>query len=192
MVNRKSVLTARLQLAPPTSEDAPGILAIAGDLRAVQHNPSDLLADLNEANELIGQWIRHWLDQGVGYWCVREAGQSRIVGYCGLKTSTVNGCSVLNLIYRFAPDMWGCGYATEAAAAAVAWGREHWPDKVIVARVRPNNLASQNVALKAGLRRDEDFDAQGEDGQDLAFTNRTRHHGREAGWAASADVPRPA
>ena len=167
-----SLSTARLQLAAPTPADALAILAIAGDPRAVEHNPSDLLADLTEAQDLVGRWIRHWRDRGFGYWCVRESGQSRVVGYCGLKTSTVKGLSVLNLIYRFTPDVWGRGYATEAAAAAVAWGTEHQPSAPIVARVRPDNVASQNVALKVGLRRDEGMDDNGEDGQDFAFTNR--------------------
>lgn len=173
-----SLSTARLQLDVPTPEDAPAILAVVGDPRAVEHNPSDLVADLHEARDLVGRWIRHWLDRGFGYWCVREVGQPQVVGYCGLKTSTAKGLSVLNLIYRFTPDVWGRGYATEAATAAIAWGTEHQPSTPIVARVRPDNAASQNVALKAGLRRDHAMDDEGEDGQDLAYTNRLR----TAGW----------
>jgi len=173
-----SLSTERLQLDVPTPEDAPAILAVVGDPQAVEHNPSDLVADLNEARDLVGRWIRHWLDRGFGYWCVREVGQPQVVGYCGLKTSTAKGLSVLNLIYRFTPDVWGRGYATEAATAAIAWGTEHQPSTPIVARVRPDNAASQNVALKAGLRRDHAMDDEGEDGQDLAYTNRLR----TAGW----------
>jgi len=169
-----SLSTARLQLAAPTPADAVAILAIAGDPRAVEHNPSDLLTDLTEAQDLLGRWIRHWLDRGFGYWCVREVGRPRVVGYCGLKASTAKGLSVLNLIYRFTPDVWGRGYATEAATAAIAWGTEHQPSTLILARVRPANVASQNVALKVGLRRDHGMDDEGEDGLDLAYTTRPR------------------
>src|SRR5262249_46909557 len=113
-----------------------------------------------------------WQDTGFGYWCAREAGQSPVVGYCGVKAMSAHGQPVLNLIYRFSPGVWSRGYATEAAIAAVAWAGQHQPDSTILARVRPANKASQNVALKAGLRRDPAMDEQGEDGLDLAFTNR--------------------
>jgi RimJ/RimL family protein N-acetyltransferase len=96
-----------------------------------------------------------------------------VVGYCGVKAMRAHGQPVLNLIYRFRPSAWGRGYATEAAIAAVAWAEQHQPDFTILARVRPANKASQNVALKAGLRRDPAMDEQGEDGLDLAYTNRT-------------------
>lgn len=164
--------TARLQLALPTAGDALAILEIAGDRRTVKRNPSDLLADLYEAQDLVERWIRHWRDRTFGYWCVREAGRPRVVGYCRLKTMTVKGLPVLNLIYRFAPDVWGRGYATEAASAAIAWAGEYQPSTPITARVRPDNIASKNVALKVGLRRDSDLDDDGEDGPDLAYTNR--------------------
>jgi len=168
----ESLSTVRLRLATPTPADAAAILAIAGDPRAVEHNPSDFVADLDEAQELVGRWIRHWLDRSLGYWCVREVGRSEVVGYCGLRTSTVKELSVLNLIYRFTPDVWGRGYATEAASAAIAWGTEHQPSTPIIARVRPGNVVSQKVALRVGLRRDHGMDDEGEDGRDLAYTNR--------------------
>jgi RimJ/RimL family protein N-acetyltransferase len=95
-----------------------------------------------------------------------------VVGYCGVKAMSAHGQPVLNLIYRFIPSVWGRGYATEAAIAAAAWVDQNQPDSTLLVRVRPANQASQNVALKAGLRRDPAMDDQGEDGLDLAFTNR--------------------
>ncbi|WP_420805222.1 GNAT family N-acetyltransferase [Intrasporangium chromatireducens] len=68
---------------------------------------------------------------------------------------------------------WGQGYATEAAAALLHWAQERLPDELVVARIRPTNLASQRVATKIGLRRDPTFDGQGEDGLDWAFTDRS-------------------
>jgi RimJ/RimL family protein N-acetyltransferase len=167
-----SLHTGRLDLAVPAAGDAEAIFTILGDPATVAHNPSDFLGDVAEADELVGLWIQHWQDRGFGYWCVREAGQSPVVGYCGVKAMRAHGQPVLNLIYRFRPSVWGRGYATEAAIAAVAWADRHQPDSTILARVRPANEASQNVALKAGLRRDPAMDEQGEDGLDLGFTNR--------------------
>ena len=75
------------------------------------------------------------------------------------------------MVYRFIPEVWGRGFATEAAAAVVSRALGDMPAETIVARVRPDNRPSQNVALKAGLQRDATMDCQGEDGLDWAFTS---------------------
>ena len=64
----------------------------------------------------------------------------------------MHGRPVLNLVYRFVPEVWGRGFATEAAAAVVSRTLDEMPAETIVARVRPDNRASQNVALKAGRK----------------------------------------
>jgi ribosomal-protein-alanine N-acetyltransferase len=64
-------------LAVPTAEDAEAIFTIAGDPATMAHNPSDLLAHVAEAHELVSRWIQHWHDRGFGYWCVGEVGHLR-------------------------------------------------------------------------------------------------------------------
>ncbi|WP_147916379.1 GNAT family N-acetyltransferase [Ruania zhangjianzhongii] len=172
--------TDRLRLDPPERGDAAAVLAIAGDPRAVEHNPSDLISDLAEAEDLVGRWIQHWERHGFGYWCVRETGRTPVVGYCGVKGMLAREQPVLNLIYRFRPEVWGRGYATEAARAAITWAQTSQPGATILARVRPENVASRTVALKAGLSRDPALDEDGEDGLDLAFTDRRRRSTRVA------------
>jgi RimJ/RimL family protein N-acetyltransferase len=152
--------------------DSAGVFAILGDPRTVEHNPSDRLEDRGAADELVSRWACHWEEHGLGYWCVRERGSDRIIGYAGVKRMLMHGRPVLNLVYRFVPEVWGRGFATEAAAAVLSKAREEMGAETIVARVRPGNRASQNVARKVGLQRDPAMDCQGEDGLDWAFTNR--------------------
>jgi len=171
-VGAQELRTERLRLAQPVSTDTAGVLAILADPRTVEHNPSDRLRDLGEAAELVARWVRHWEEHGFGYWCVREQGSDRLIGYAGVKRMVMHGCPVLNLVYRFVPEMWGRGFATEAAATVLARALDEMPAETVVARVRPDNRASQHVALKAGLQRDATMDSQGEDGLDWAFTNR--------------------
>jgi ribosomal-protein-alanine N-acetyltransferase len=166
------MMTERLRLARPVVTDSTGVCAILGDPRTVEHNPSDRLENCGEATELVSRWVRHWDEHGFGYWCVRERGSDRIIGYAGVKRMLMHGRPVLNLVYRFVPEVWGQGFATEAATAVVSKAADEMPAETIVARVRPDNRASQNVALKAGLRRDVTMDCQGEDGLDWAFTSR--------------------
>jgi ribosomal-protein-alanine N-acetyltransferase len=170
-VGAQEMRTKRLRLARPVATDSAGVFAILGDPRTVEHNPSDRLEDRDEAAELVARWVRHWDEHGFGYWCVREPGSDHIVGYAGVKRMLVQGRPVLNLVYRFVPEVWGRGFATEAAAAVVSTVLDEMPAETILARVRPDNRSSQNVALKAGLRRDASMDCQGEDGLDWAFTS---------------------
>lgn len=164
--------TDRLRLTQPVATDAPGVFAILGDQRTVERNPSDALEDLNEAAGLVARWVRHWDEHGFGYWCVREPGSDRIIGYAGVKRMPIQERPALNLVYRFVPDAWGRGFATEAASAVLSRAMDEMPTETIVARVRPDNRPSQNVALKVGLQRDATMDCQGEDGLDWIFTNR--------------------
>jgi RimJ/RimL family protein N-acetyltransferase len=81
----------------------------------------------------------------------------------------LNGMRVLNLFYRFAPSAWGRGFACEAAIAVAVWASRQVPDRPLIARVRPGNVASQRVAIQAGLSRAEHLDTTGEDGLDWIF-----------------------
>lgn len=175
------VRTARLVLRRPRPEDATSVLAVLGDPRAVEHNPSDRVSDLDTAGVLVARWIQHWSAHGFGYWCVFKHDSDELAGICGLKRMTVHGQPVLNLLYRLRPEHWRQGYATEAASAVLAWAREQHLDGTILARVQLENAASQRVATKLGLHRDAALDVMGDDGMDWAFTNRSperlRHRG---------------
>jgi hypothetical protein len=59
--------------------------------------------------------------------------------------------------------------AGEAATAVTAWASRQIPDLPLIARVRPANLASQRVAIRAGLTRAEHLDTTGYDGLDWIF-----------------------
>lgn len=164
--------TARLSLRPPGSADAPAILRILSNPSVVRHNPSDLVGELSEVEALLERWDEHWSAHGFGNCCVFETETGRLIGNCGIRWMTVQAAPVLNLMYRFDPSTWGRGYATEAARTVVDWALQNLPGQVVLARVRPGNLASQAVAEKVGLRRDPTFDDRGADGLDWAFTSR--------------------
>lgn len=167
-----SLLTARLSLRQPTQADAVAILPILSNPLVVEHNPSDLVTELEDVEALVGRWLEHWERHGFGNCCVFDEETGRLVGNCGVRWTTIHGDRALNLMYRFHPATWGHGYATEAADALLRWTQKSLPTELVVARVRPANVASQRVATKVGLRRDPVYDDQGEDGVDWAYTTR--------------------
>ncbi|MEV4702672.1 GNAT family N-acetyltransferase [Actinoplanes sp. NPDC049316] len=177
------IVTARLALRRPAPSDLDVIFEIHSNPECCRHNPSDLLTDREEAKRLFLRWDDHWRRHSFGYWVVAArdgesvagADAGTTIGFCGLKFVRFREREVLNLFYRLDPAHWGGGLATEAAGAVVRWAGEHLPEWPILARVRPENLASQTVAQRAGLSRTEELDEAGEDGPDWMFTIRWPH-----------------
>ncbi|MET8148055.1 GNAT family N-acetyltransferase [Actinoplanes sp. NPDC049668] len=166
------IVTARLTLRRPVPADLETIFAIHHDPKACLHNPSDLVATREDAEHLYGRWDEHWRRHGFGYWVIRDREPDKILGFAGVKVVRFREIEVLNLFYRLDTRAWGAGVASEAAQAVVAWASEHLPEWTVVARVRPDNVASQRVACRAGLVRAEHLDDQGEDGLDWIFVLR--------------------
>jgi [ribosomal protein S5]-alanine N-acetyltransferase len=169
-----AMMTPRLSLRRPLLADVDAIFSINGDERACAHNPSDLLASRDEAEQLFRRWDEHWLRFGFGYWVVRRRGSDSVIGFCGIKVVRLNDSEVVNLFYRFDPAVWGSGLATEAASAVTSWAADNVAERTLIARIRPQNVASQQVAAHAGLVRDEQLDNVGEDGLDWIFVS-SRH-----------------
>jgi RimJ/RimL family protein N-acetyltransferase len=71
--------------------------------------------------------------------------------------------------YRFTPSAWGQGLAGEGVTAVAAWASRQVPDLPLISRVRPANVASQRVAIRAGLTRAEHLDTTSGDGVDWIF-----------------------
>ncbi|WP_328413217.1 GNAT family N-acetyltransferase [Streptomyces violaceus] len=161
--------TARLLLRRPTAADVDAIFAVHRDPETCAHNPSDALARFEEAEALYQRWDDQWQQYGYGYWVVRHHGSAQQLGFCGIKPMELHGAPVLNLFYRFATSAWGQGFAAEAAAAVATWASHHLPDLPLIARVRPANLASQRVAIRAGLNRAQHLDTEGYDGFDWIY-----------------------
>jgi ribosomal-protein-alanine N-acetyltransferase len=164
--------TTRLSLRRPTPADVDAILAVHSDSLACAHNPSDMLVTREEAADLFQRWDNHWQRHGFGYWVVRESVEP--LGFCGVKLMPLWDNEILNLFYRFAPAAWGKGFASEAATAVVRWMTARAPDHPVIARVRPDNVASQRVAVNAGLARAPHLDTEGEDGLDWIYAANSR------------------
>jgi ribosomal-protein-alanine N-acetyltransferase len=165
----EEMTTARLSLRRPALADVDAILSINGNERACVHNPSDAIATREQARQLFLRWDEHWRLSGFGYWVVRRNGTDAPIGFCGIKAMRLGGSEVVNLFYRFDPAVWGSGLAAEAACAVTAWAARAIPDRVLIARIRPDNTASQRVAIRAGLARAGHLDTAGEDGLDWIF-----------------------
>jgi [ribosomal protein S5]-alanine N-acetyltransferase len=169
----EELLTTRLALQRPARSDVGAIFSIHHDPQACVHNPSDALATREDAERLFERWDAHWRRFGFGYWKVRWRDSERPVGFCGVKVMHLRGRQVLNLFCRLDPLVWSRGVGSEAATAVVRWSAQRVPEYSLIARVRPQNVASQRAAIRAGLVRAEHLDTPGEDGPDWIYVANT-------------------
>ena len=89
-----------------------------------------------------------------------EDDDGAVIGFSGVRHETWQGRPVLNLYYRFAPEVWGRGIASSVARHAVRWAAEHHPDRPVLARTTEDNEASQRTAAAAGLVRRRDLECE--------------------------------
>ena len=141
----------------PRLDDLDDVVRIHGDPRTNVHNPAGPDADLGASRARLDGWLAHWHEHGFGYWAV-EADDGRVIGFSGVRTETWLGRPVLNLYYRFAPEVWGRGIASAVAAHAITWARAHQPDRPVLAYTTEDNVGSQRTALAAGLVRRPDLE----------------------------------
>jgi RimJ/RimL family protein N-acetyltransferase len=87
---------------------------------------------------------------GFGLWLVQRKGDGAPIGICGLlKRDTLPDVDVG---FALRPAFWGAGYALEAAAGVLAYGREAFALSRVAAIVQADNQASIRLLGKLGLQ----------------------------------------
>jgi RimJ/RimL family protein N-acetyltransferase len=143
--------TPRLLLRTWALDDAEAAFAFYSDpevMRFLGGVPQQSVEDVRR--HLAGRPIAYQALHGFTLWATVEKATARLVGACGLKF--LDGGMDIEVGYHFARDVWGRGYATEAAAAAVRYGFDRLCLHRILGVVHPENHASQRVLEKLGLR----------------------------------------
>ena len=144
--------TARLLLRPFAPGDVEDLLSMDGDAR-VMRNIGEGLGPRrrDEVEASIGR-IMDFAAKRPGmsllHASTRESG--RFVGACGL--FPLPDDSAIEIAYRLPQAEWGQGYATEMAHAVLVHGFRALALDRIVGVTHPDNVPSQRVLLKIGMR----------------------------------------
>lgn len=104
--------------------------------------------------------VQGWLDRqlaryeryGFGLWAVVLKETHEMIGQCGLTMQPWKDGEVLEIGYLFRRDCWHRGYAAEAAQACKRYAFEKLGAKEVCSIIRDTNTASQNVALRNGMK----------------------------------------
>ena len=90
---------------------------------------------------------------GLGRWGVFNPEDGDFIGVCILMPNETDHIQI-EIGYVFRTKYWGRGLATELVKSLIEYGFNDKGLKEICACTNPENAASQNVLLKAGLKRD--------------------------------------
>jgi [ribosomal protein S5]-alanine N-acetyltransferase len=152
------VRTERLVLRRPNAGDAIAFFQIDGDPEANRFNHDGPAPDVAASEARLHEWLRQWQEDGYGYWALAVPPDSVILVGGGVRRIIWQGQTVLNLYDKLQSAIWRHGYAIELARAAISLAQVNLPHLPIIARTRPDKLASQRTAERAGLLRRPDLD----------------------------------
>jgi ribosomal-protein-alanine N-acetyltransferase len=150
--------TDRLLLRSWRDEDLEPFAALNADPIVMEHFPSPL--SRRESDQFANR-IRDELDErGWGLWAVEVRETASFAGFVGLAPVTFVApfTPAVEIGWRLARDLWGQGFAPEAASAVAAHAFERIGLAEIVSFTSTTNVASQRVMQKIGMRRDPDDD----------------------------------
>lgn len=152
-----SIKTSRLVLRDWRDDDFPAFRALNLDREVRRYFPNVLMPYESDA---LAKKLRDRLQtNGWGFWAVELVAESRFIGFVGLdRPSFAPFASQVELGWRLSRDVWGRGYATEAAEAAVTFGFTTLGLRELIAFTVPSNLPSRRVMQKLGMQRDEAAD----------------------------------
>jgi ribosomal-protein-alanine N-acetyltransferase len=168
--------TPRLILRQFTWDDLDAIASILADpvgIRFIGNGQP-------KTREEVSQWMSRWIEDGeygwskqtlervpqlwraaerqahFSMWATLDKSTGQLIGRCGLLAWNLDGTLEVEVGYHMAQSHWGRGLATEAATAVRNYGMDRLGFDRLVSIIKPDNLASQRVAMKIGMRYEKD------------------------------------
>ena len=141
--------TPRLLIRALSADDVPALIALWTDPDVTRHMGGP--RDVTRLRHVYEEELRRPEPPRYTLWLVVERASGRVIGECGLLEKDVDAQREIELVYVLGRDVWGRGYATEAASAvrdaALSTGIAR-----LIALIDPDNPASAAVARKIGMR----------------------------------------
>jgi RimJ/RimL family protein N-acetyltransferase len=152
--------TARLRLRSWRDADLEPFAALNADPRVMEFFPSRLSREQSDA---VATRIRNHFEQhGYGLWAVEVPELAPFIGFVGLSVPSFDAhfTPCVEIGWRLAYEHWGCGYASEAAAAVLEFGFGALGLEEIVSFTTTTNQRSRHVMERIGMTHapEDDFD----------------------------------
>ena len=92
----------------------------------------------------------------LGLWATIHKSTGKFIGRCGLLPWVIDDRSEVEVAYTIAREFWGQGLATEAARSILQYGFNELGYPRLISLIDPENIASQRVAEKIGMKFEKD------------------------------------
>ena len=149
---KRTLATPRLELRPFAAGDGDDLHAMDGDDRVMRYLARGLVGRTRaESDQALARIVLYTRGHpGFGLWHARRRDDGAFVGGCGLYPLGDTGD--VEIAYRLPVACWGRGYATEMARAVVDFGLDDLGLPKVVGVAWPENVESQRVLRKIGMR----------------------------------------
>lgn len=137
-----------------TNEDLDNIFLLDSNPEVMKYVGVPPTTEKGESARMLENIINQYQNNGTGRLAVIEKETSQFIGWSGIKllTDEVNGFkNVYELGYRFLPEFWGKGYATESALASLDLGFNQLNAEKIYAYADIDNQSSNHILTKLGF-----------------------------------------
>ncbi|MGB1450768.1 MAG: GNAT family N-acetyltransferase [Marinirhabdus sp.] len=142
--------TERLLLRPFRLGDEAQVLQIASNPEVVKYTGDVIRTTMEEMTDLITNvWLSDYTKYGYGRLAVLDKKTATIIGFNGIKY--LPELSESDLGYRFLPEYWGKGIATESSRAVLKYAFGTLRLKKIMGFTLLENHASTSVLKKLGF-----------------------------------------
>ena len=149
--NLPTLETARLRLRKLRLSDAADFYAYARDPEVARFTTWTAHTSVDDSRAFIINALSQYGNGLVGQWGVEHKADRRIIGTCGF-AYCIAWHHRAEVAYALARPYWRQGYMTEAMHAVLAAGFDQLALNRIEARCEVDNLASERVMQKVGMR----------------------------------------
>lgn len=145
--------TQRLIVRRWRDTDIPALMSVYGDADAMIWVDDGQPISHAECVDWLQVTANNYQNRGYGMFAVALKDSAELIGFCGLIHP--NGQKEAELKYAYSRSVWGKGYATEIAIAMIDYAAHVHGHTYLIATTAPQNTASHNVLLKAGMKKAE-------------------------------------
>lgn len=146
--------TSRILLRPFTLDDAEGLNHVNSVPEVMKYiGPVEDNVERTR-NYLLNGPLADYKKHGFGRHACIDKATNKLIGFCGLKY--VEDLQDVDIGYRFLPEYWGQGLATETSELLMQYGKNQLNLTRIIGLALPDNGGSIRVLEKLGLTYEKD------------------------------------
>ncbi|SFF02661.1 GNAT family N-acetyltransferase [Flavobacterium xueshanense] len=152
--------TDRLILRQMLLSDAEALFEMDSNPKVHQYLWNKPLTDISEKYSHIKFVREQYIQNNIGRFVVILKETNELIGWAGLKYNTEmvnNKVGFYDIGYRLNEKFWGKGYASEASFAWLEYGFDVMKIKIMEAAAHKENIASNRILQKIGLKMTEQY-----------------------------------